>query len=174
MSAMPPIADKLLQCRECPLCAISCHLLSRSPRRRLRVTSMAFRDRAVSSFRPQHFARIVPALEPIHPGGVAFPERPITNGCRPMCGRVMGLVMADVSIVHARVSTAAEVFDSQSDVLAWILASAAMLFALMTPALWNGFPLIFPDTGGCLNGPILGALSMGRSALYGLFLYTGV
>jgi hypothetical protein len=135
---------------------------------------MAFRDRAVSSFRPQHFARIVPALEPIHPGGVAFPQRPLTNGCRPVCGRVMGLVMADVSIVHARVSTAADVFDSQSDGLAWILASAAMLFALMTPALWNGFPLIFPDTGGYLDGPILGALSMGRSALYGLFLYTGV
>ena len=49
-----------------------------------------------------------------------------------------------------------------------------MLFALMAPALWNGFPLIFPDTGGYLDRPILGTLSIGRSALYGLFLYTGV
>jgi len=87
---------------------------------------------------------------------------------------MMGLAMADVSIGHARVSAAAGVFDSQSNVLTWILASAAMLLALMAPALWNGFPLIFPDTGGYLDRPILGTLGMGRSALYGLFLYTGV
>jgi hypothetical protein len=87
---------------------------------------------------------------------------------------MMGLAMADVSIGHARVGAAAGVFDSQSNVLAWILASAAMLLALMAPALWNGFPLIFPDTGGYLDRPILGTLGMGRSALYGLFLYTGV
>ena len=49
-----------------------------------------------------------------------------------------------------------------------------MLLASMGPALWNGFPLIFPDTGGYLDRPILGTLDMGRSALYGLFLYTGV
>ena len=113
-------------------------------------------------------------LEPIRPGGIAFPERPLTNGPRPVYGRVMGLAMADVSIGHARVSAAAEVFGSQSNVLAWILASAAMLLALMAPALWNGFPLIFPDTGGYLDRPILGTLGMGRSALYGLFLYTGI
>ena len=49
-----------------------------------------------------------------------------------------------------------------------------MVLALMAPALWNGFPLIFPDTGGYLSRPIEGTLGMGRSALYGLFLYTGV
>jgi hypothetical protein len=91
-----------------------------------------------------------------------------------MYGRVMVLAMADVSIGHTRVSAAAEVFDSQSGVLTWILASAAMLLALMAPALWNGFPLIFPDTGGYLDRPILGTLGIGRSALYGLFLYTGI
>jgi hypothetical protein len=86
--------------------------------------------------------------------------------------RMMGLAMADVPIGHARIG-AANAFDFQSNVLAWILASAAMLLALMAPALWNGFPLIFPDTGGYLDRPILGTLGMGRSALYGLFLYTG-
>ena len=91
-----------------------------------------------------------------------------------MYGRVMVLAMADVSIGHTRVSAAARVFDSQSNVLAWILACAAMLLALMAPALWNGFPLIFPDTGGYLDRPVLGTLGMGRSALYGLFLYTGI
>lgn len=84
----------------------------------------------------------------------------------------MGLAMADVPIGHARIS-AANAFDFQSNVLLWILASAAMLLALMAPALWNGFPLIFPDTGGYLDRPILGTLGMGRSALYGLFLYSG-
>jgi hypothetical protein len=49
-----------------------------------------------------------------------------------------------------------------------------MLLLLMAPALWNGFPLIFPDTGGYLDRPILGSLGLGRSALYGLFLYAGV
>jgi hypothetical protein len=86
----------------------------------------------------------------------------------------MGLAMANISIGHARVSAAAGVVDPQSYVLAWILTRAAMLLALMVPALWNGFPLIFPDTGGYLDRPILGTLEMGRSALYGLFLYTGV
>ena len=82
--------------------------------------------------------------------------------------------MADISVVPARVSAAAEDLGSTSNHLAWILASAAMLLALMAPALWNGFPLIFPDTGGYLDRPILGNLDIGRSALYGLFLYTGV
>ena len=76
----------------------------------------------------------------------------------------IGLAMADAPIGHVRVS-AVDAFDFQSNVLAWALASAAMLLALVAPALWNGFPLIFPDTGGYLDGPILRTLGMGRSAL---------
>ena len=34
-----------------------------------------------------------------------------------------------------------------------------MVLALMAPALWNGFPLIFPDTGGYLSRPIEGTVS---------------
>lgn len=49
-----------------------------------------------------------------------------------------------------------------------------MVLLLMAPALWNGFPLIFPDTGGYVTRPIEGTLVLGRSALYGLFLYAGV
>src|SRR5664279_735565 len=74
----------------------------------------------------------------------------------------------------ARLGVAAAVPESQLNILAWTFASAAMVLALMTPALWNGFPLIFPDTGGYLTRPIEGALTIGRSALYGLFLYAGV
>jgi len=49
-----------------------------------------------------------------------------------------------------------------------------MLLVLMAPALWNGFPIVFPDTGGYLMRPIEGTLGMGRSALYGWFLYAGL
>lgn len=49
-----------------------------------------------------------------------------------------------------------------------------MLLALAAPAIWNGFPLIFPDTGGYLERPFEGTLDLGRSALYGLFLYPGI
>jgi hypothetical protein len=84
--------------------------------------------------------------------------------------------MADVSIAGqvAQAHGAAAITDSQPSILVWALASIAMVFALMAPALWNGFPLIFPDTGGYLDRPILGTLGLGRSAIYGLFLYAGV
>lgn len=58
--------------------------------------------------------------------------------------------------------------------LSWVLASAAMLLALAAPALWNGFPIIFPDTGGYLTRPLEGVLDLGRSALYGVFLLAGM
>ena len=57
---------------------------------------------------------------------------------------------------------------------AWTLALAAMLLVLLAPALWNGFPLIFPDTGGYLARPFDRDLEMGRSALYGAFLAAGM
>jgi hypothetical protein len=62
----------------------------------------------------------------------------------------------------------------QRGVLLWIVASAAMVLALLAPALWNGFPLIFPDTGGYVERPLLGTLDIGRSALFGLYLYAGI
>jgi hypothetical protein len=82
--------------------------------------------------------------------------------------------MADVTVSRARVEAAAVISGDQGLVRAWIVASALMLLLLMAPALWNGFPLIFPDTGGYLDRPVLGTLGLGRSALYGLFLYAGV
>jgi hypothetical protein len=57
---------------------------------------------------------------------------------------------------------------------AQILAGAAAAVVLLAPALWNGFPLIFPDTGGYLERPFLGTLELGRSALYGAFLAAGM
>jgi hypothetical protein len=55
-----------------------------------------------------------------------------------------------------------------------MLSSALMVLALTIPTLWNGFPIIFPDTGGYLTRPIEGTVELGRSALYGLFLYAGI
>jgi hypothetical protein len=57
---------------------------------------------------------------------------------------------------------------------AWLLAGAAMVLVLLAPAIWNGFPIIFPDTGGYLIAAMTGTPMLGRSALYGLFLSVGI
>lgn len=59
-------------------------------------------------------------------------------------------------------------------ILAWWLAWPGMLLVLSAPALWNGFPLIFSDTGGHLARPFEHTLALGRSAFYGGFLAAGV
>jgi hypothetical protein len=57
--------------------------------------------------------------------------------------------------------------------IAWIAALMAGAFALLLPALINGFPFVFADTGGYLARPFERTLALGRSALYGLFLAAG-
>jgi hypothetical protein len=47
-------------------------------------------------------------------------------------------------------------------------------FALLAPALFNGFPLVFADTGGYLARPFERTLEIGRSALYGAFMAAGL
>jgi hypothetical protein len=49
-----------------------------------------------------------------------------------------------------------------------------MLLVLLVPALWNGFPLIFSDTGGYLARPFERTLGLGRSAFYGTFIAAGI
>ena len=49
-------------------------------------------------------------------------------------------------------------------------ALLAGLLVLLVPALLNGFPLVFADTGGYLARPFERTLALGRSAFYGLFL----
>jgi hypothetical protein len=56
----------------------------------------------------------------------------------------------------------------------WAAAIVVMLVALVWPALWNGFPLIFYDTGGYLIRVFEEGLGFGRSALYGAFLAAGI
>jgi hypothetical protein len=78
------------------------------------------------------------------------------------------------SAAHLGATTPASSTVGKTSALTWAVAGIAMVLVLMAPALWNGFPLIFPDTGGYLLRPIEGDLAMGRSALYGLFLYLGI
>ena len=56
----------------------------------------------------------------------------------------------------------------------WALSGAAMVLVLLAPAIWNGYPIIFPDTGGYLIAAMTGTPMLGRSALYGLFLSAGI
>jgi hypothetical protein len=58
--------------------------------------------------------------------------------------------------------------------IGWALACVPMLLALVWPALWNGFPIVFYDTGGYLLRPFEATLETGRSALYGAFLVLGI
>lgn len=57
--------------------------------------------------------------------------------------------------------------------LRWPGTYAAMAAIMLVPAIWNGFPFVFADTGGYLLRPIEGNLALGRSALYGAFLAAG-
>jgi hypothetical protein len=47
-----------------------------------------------------------------------------------------------------------------------------MAAQLLAPAVWNGFPFVFADTGGYLARPHERTLEIGRSALYGVLLAT--
>lgn len=64
--------------------------------------------------------------------------------------------------------------DFSAKPLIWPGAFALMMLGLLAPALWNGFPLIFADTGGYLARPFEGTLELGRSALYGAFLASSI
>lgn len=45
------------------------------------------------------------------------------------------------------------------------------VIALAGPAVWNGFAIVFFDTGGYIRRVLDGSLEAGRSLFYGLFLY---
>ena len=55
--------------------------------------------------------------------------------------------------------------------MAWALAVACGTLTLLLPALWNGFALVFFDTGGYIDRAVEMSLYPGRSVFYGLFLW---
>jgi hypothetical protein len=54
----------------------------------------------------------------------------------------------------------------------WVIAGAIPLM-LLTPALWNGYPLLQSDTGGYLARWYEGYLVPSRSTVFGLYLHYG-
>ncbi len=54
------------------------------------------------------------------------------------------------------------------------LAALAATAVLLLPAAWNGYAIIYPDTGGYLARPIERTLELNRSAIYGAFIYPGL
>ena len=58
-----------------------------------------------------------------------------------------------------------------SRIIAWPLSLLCCLGALLAPAIWNGFPLVFFDTGGYIAAAMELKLVPGRSLFYGAFLW---
>lgn len=54
---------------------------------------------------------------------------------------------------------------------AWILCLTFGIIPFLLPALWNGFAIVFFDTGGYLDRVMEMTIYPGRSFLYGLFLW---
>ncbi len=55
--------------------------------------------------------------------------------------------------------------------MAWVLSLIISCTAFLLPALWNGFALVFFDTGGYLDRVITMSTYPGRSFFYGFFLW---
>ncbi len=55
--------------------------------------------------------------------------------------------------------------------IAWMISLAISVAAFLAPALWNGFALVFFDTGGYVRRVLEMELTPGRSLFYGLFLW---
>jgi len=54
-----------------------------------------------------------------------------------------------------------------------IAGAAVAVFLLLVPAVWNGFPFLFFDTGSYLARPFDATIAAGRSMIYGLWLTAG-
>lgn len=54
---------------------------------------------------------------------------------------------------------------------AWITCLSICLCALLAPAIWNRFAIVFHDTGGYVQNVIRWEILPGRSFFYGLFLW---
>lgn len=81
--------------------------------------------------------------------------------------------MANVQIADREPLSGERPFAGTSAV-AWMVAAAGTVALMLAPAIWNGFPIIFPDTGGYFTAPMVQHMANGRSALYGLFLILGI
>jgi hypothetical protein len=89
----------------------------------------------------------------------------------------LGAVLASANRANLSADGAtsrADVFSSAGQILAHAALYAVTVAVILLPAAWNGFPLVFSDTGGYLIRPFVHDLELGRSALYGAFLAAGI
>jgi hypothetical protein len=121
------------------------------------------------------------AFEPNHSGRVAlntfflWASREMTFDCG--ADRIVGPGMTEILLGDGQVRAPALNPTLRSRLpqsVIWVFCCTAIMLLMLAPAIWNSFAIIFPDTGGYLDRPILGTLGMGRSALYGGFLYLGI
>jgi hypothetical protein len=77
----------------------------------------------------------------------------------------MNVPLIDVSLSACRSSS------KTMKSIAWILCLFFSITAFLLPALWNGFAIVFFDTGGYLDRVLTMSLYPGRSFLFGLFLW---
>lgn len=61
--------------------------------------------------------------------------------------------------------------ESSVNAFAWCFCCLASLLAFLAPALWNGFALVFFDSGGYVGRILEMNLGFGRSFFYGAFLF---
>lgn len=54
--------------------------------------------------------------------------------------------------------------------LEWAIAGGLSVAALLWPAFYNGFPIVYFDTGGYIAAPFVDALQPGRNVAYGILL----
>lgn len=59
----------------------------------------------------------------------------------------------------------------RADAAGWCLSLAFSVMVLLAPALWNGFPVVYFDTGGYVERVLNMNLGFGRSFFYGVFLW---
>src|SRR5476651_540210 len=60
---------------------------------------------------------------------------------------------------------------SKSGVVASLLIPPLCVLCLIWPALWNGYPIVFADTGTYLSQAMHGYLGWDRPAFYSLLIY---
>jgi len=82
----------------------------------------------------------------------------------------------DVSLLQVQAaSRPGRLLDLQpARTLARVATVALLLVAFLFPAILNGFPVVFPDTGGYLSAAVEGKLNNGRAAIYGALLALGI
>jgi len=76
----------------------------------------------------------------------------------------------DATLARAKAWLATPVGTRLADIAIWIAVVAITIVVLLWPALRNGFPIVFYDTGGYLAAAVEGQLANGRAALYGALL----